>query len=109
MTTEEIIAMRTMGEGLSRQGQNWTDKERKRLEDMFYRGVGLSEIALELQRSETAIMQQLVNMDAFKNERPHRERETLPCPCRGCKQRKVCPDSLENRTKPCTAEEAPHV
>ncbi len=101
MTQAEVIAMRTTGAGLSRQGEYWTEKERKLLDEYFYSGVGLTDIALQLQRAETAIVQQLVNSKAFENERPKRMRtaEAYPCPCAKCDRKENCLFSLQNRDK----------
>ena len=101
MTREEVIAMRTTGAGLSRQGEYWTEKERKQLDEYFHDGLGITDIALQLKRAETAIVQQLVNSKAFENERPKRLRitESYPCPCAKCDRRENCPYSLQNRDK----------
>lgn len=109
MNTDDVIAMRTAGEGLSRQGEYWSDKERKRLKELFDGGVGITEIALQLQRAETAVVQQLVTGKAFYNERPRRIRTAPPCQCRRCENQEMCPFSLKNRGQFCGIKESGNV
>ncbi len=43
-----------------RSGEYWGNDEREKLIALFYAGAGISQIALELQRSEMAVIQQLI-------------------------------------------------
>ena len=52
---EQVRKMRDRTEPVDRQQEYWTDDELQRLESMFYEGVGITDIALELGRSEIAI------------------------------------------------------
>ncbi len=43
-----------------RSGEYWGNDEREKLTSLFFSGAGISQIALELQRSEMAVIQQLI-------------------------------------------------
>ncbi len=88
MITEENYAesvknMRNRTIKLEREGDYWTDKERKRLKDLFGDGTGITEIAVLLQRTEPAVMQQIEKLDLYqRKEYPTRSRNTgKPCEC----------------------------
>ena len=52
---EAIKNMRNRGIRLDREGDIWSQDEKDRLEELFYEGVGISEIAIRLQRTEPAV------------------------------------------------------
>ena len=56
---EQIAALRRYGALSERSKAYWGEEERQKLEDMFYEGVDISEMALHFQRTESAIMSQL--------------------------------------------------
>ena len=101
MSSEEIknktIAMRNGELPLLRDGEYWTDDERNRVRIMFETGVSVNEIALELQRSERAIYQQIsiMNLYVIPPEKM-RKQKTGPkepvCLCSVCTlDRSLCP------------------
>ena len=70
-----------------REGEYWSDEEREKLSQKFNEGAGISEIAVLLNRSEPAIMQQIEKLDLFdRKENPRRQRVTrqLNCLCGRC-------------------------
>lgn len=98
----QIIAMRQDGSGLSRDGVYWNEEERIQLLESFHQGLGISEIAVLLQRSERAIMQQLTLFRCFQNETRSRERHKklqpkYTCLCHICTKQKQCKHSPQNR------------
>ena len=75
-----------------RSGEYWSDEEREKLSAFYHSGVGLSGIALELQRSETAIVQQLMAMGLMTAPnvvRTRRPREPS-CLCGKCRFNAQC-------------------
>ena len=65
-----------------REGEDWSDEERENLSRKFNEGAGISEIAVALQRSEPAIMQQIEKLDLFdRKENPRRQRAARQAGC----------------------------
>ena len=83
---EKLIAFR-QGYSPSQQRDYWKNEERQQLEDMYYDGFGISEMALSFNRSECAIYNQLEVMGLFRKSRRKREKST-ECKCPKCN----CPD-----------------
>lgn len=50
--TECVKNLRNRNSRLEREGDYWSPEEKERLMEMFYEGIGLSEIAIRLQRTE---------------------------------------------------------
>lgn len=97
---DEIIEMRTLGKGLDNDGQFWSEKNRKLLEEYFLNGIGITQIAILMKRSEPAIVQQLIRQGLFNNETKKRNRvKGCPkkCICEKCENYEVCPYSPKNR------------
>ena len=92
MFQEKIIAMRTSGAGLDNDGQIWSESDKQIVEKLFYSGAGITEIALEMKRSEPAVMQQLVKDKFFQNETKSRTRakREQSCLCPNCAQYESC-------------------
>lgn len=65
---EAIKNMRNRGIRLDREGDIWSQDEKDRLEELFYEGVGISEIAIRLQRTEPAVIQQIEKMDLYQRK-----------------------------------------
>lgn len=59
MVVEDIIKMRNGETALENEGKFWTKDGRRKLMDLYYEGVGISELSLLFQRSERAIVQQI--------------------------------------------------
>ena len=79
---EAIRSMRNNESQLERAGDYWSDDEREHLKQMFDAGIGISEMALRLQRTELAVTQQIEGMDLYqRKDRPRRRKGA----CRSCK------------------------
>lgn len=68
----------------------WTAEERAELEVSYRKGVGISELSLRLQRSETAICQQVIAMGLTVTSGSRGPRKTKPSKC-------SCPRCLETK------------
>lgn len=90
MTKKERIAKTIeMRSGLSRpknENCNWKGQELRMLTKSYLHGVGISELALMLQRSETAIIQKLESNGLCDDAKIHRRRkkEAGECLCGKC-------------------------
>lgn len=91
---ESIRNLRRRGSRMEREGDYWDQDEKKRLEDMFDDGVGISEIAIRLQRTEPAVIQQIEKLDLYRRkDHPKRRRMTSKaCSC-------LCPSCVEERAR----------
>lgn len=71
-----------------RAGDYWTDDEKNRLRILFDSGVGITEIALELGRTEPAVYQQIEKLDLYgRKQNPQRQRNDKKppeCLCGRC-------------------------
>ena len=103
---ERIGKMRFKRKGIGREGQYWTDDERRRLVQDYYDNLGISAMALKYERPECAIIQQLQKHGCFEDAVKHRRRRPRPiklCLCEDCPSRCVC------RYTPLGKEETEHV
>lgn len=108
MTTKEnqLIALRTGTKPAERSGEYWSKEDIQLLEQRYYEGSGISDIALQFGRSEGAVCQQLTKMGLLTPQGKQRTRkketdETTEYPerclcylchvkdCKNC--RKECP------------------
>lgn len=92
-----IMNMRNKVDKLEREGEYWSDAERCQLQQLFDKGTGLTIIAVLLQRTELAVIQQAMLMDLFTP--PHKKRKYSPrqpqCLCHNCKlDPTLCPHRL---------------
>ena len=55
-----LIGLRNGAIPSERSGEYWSKEEKEKMKRMFWNGDGISEIALSLQRSENAVIQQLI-------------------------------------------------
>lgn len=62
---ESVRSMRNQTLRADRAGDYWTDDEKNRLRILFDSGVGITEIALELGRTEPAVYQQIEKLDLY--------------------------------------------
>lgn len=76
---DKTAAMRTGQLKMKREGEYWTDEERKELKIRFLAGVPTNEIAIELERSESAVYQQIEQLQLFvkKSRAP---KKAVPAP-----------------------------
>lgn len=71
---KEVQAMRSRALTFEREGEYWTDEEKHRLQVMFEAGIGITEIACTLRRSEVAVLQQIEKMDLYNRKSNPRRR-----------------------------------
>ena len=85
---EAVRNMRQSPALLERSGDYWSDDDKEKLERLFNEGVGITEIAMILQRSETAVVQQIEKLDLYDRKRyPTRQRNcaaAAKCLCDTC-------------------------
>ena len=78
---ESVISMRNRTVRMYREGDYWTEEEKEQLVKLFREGEGITAIAIRLQRTEPAIMQQIEKMDLFRRkEAPVRRKSTSKSP-----------------------------
>lgn len=86
-----LVAIRNGDIPCERSTALWTKEERAELEESYKNGVGLSELSLRLQRSETAIYQQLVVMGlTTSGSRSPKKHRPNKCECPRCLETR-CP------------------
>ena len=72
---ESVRSMRNQTLRADRAGDYWTDDEKNRLNTLFDSVVGITEIALELGRTEPAVYQQFEKMVLYgRKQNPQRQR-----------------------------------
>jgi len=92
MTEQEFSTavrnMRRRTTRMEREGDYWTEDDKELLVRLFDAGIGITEMALQLQRTEPAVQQQIEKMDLYqRKENPKRQRfhKELPgCLCERC-------------------------
>ena len=86
--TETVRNMRNRTARMEREGDYWTDDEKQELVRLFNSGVGITESAVRLQRTEPAVGQQIEKMDLYqRKDNPKRRRNTFKepeCLCSTC-------------------------
>ena len=108
-TTNIISDIRTEKAKMEREGDTWTDEEKNKLLLQYFAGIDITSIAYDHQRTETAIIQQLIANNAIKNyskpRKPYRTRKR--CQCSYCKLNGTsqCPRNF----KLCQNKEVNHV
>jgi len=94
-STEMIKSLRNRTARLEHEGDYWTAEENELLKKLFYDFTGITEIALILQRTEPAVMQQIEKLDLFcRKTNPKRQKKQKKhyCPCEKCQYtRNTCP------------------
>ena len=78
-----------------REGEYWTDDEREKLRKSFDEGVSVTDLAIQLHRSEPAIMQQIEKQDLYgrkTNPRRRKLEKSHVCACSSCRApEELCP------------------
>lgn len=62
---EAVINMRHSPASLERRGECWSEEDKGKLSEMFFDNVGITEMAVILQRSETARRKIYERMEQF--------------------------------------------
>ncbi len=108
-TTDIISDILTGKAKMEREGDTWTDEEKNELLLQYFAGIDITIIAYDHQRTETAIIQQLITNNAINNyskpRKPYRTRKR--CQCSYCKLNGTsqCPRNF----KLCQNKEVNHV
>ena len=90
---ETVKNMRKRTTRLEREGDYWTDEEKRQLEVLFGQGVGITEIAVRLQRTEPAVIQQIEKGDLYgRKSKPKRNKKqkSPQCLCERCECAEGC-------------------
>ena len=89
---ELFKAIRTGSILPERSREYWDQNEREEVTTLYGSGMGISRIALHLQRSEMAIIQQLLTMELLTSPRTTRNRiaKVPQCLCQKCEFKKEC-------------------
>lgn len=92
--TEAVKNMRNRTTRMEHEGDYWSEEERRRLEQLFYSGTGITEIAIQLQRTEPAVAQQIEKQDLYQRQinrqRKKGNRDHCVCLCSRCEVDPVC-------------------
>lgn len=93
--------MRKRTTKMEREGDYWTEKDKELLVRLFEAGVGITEISLQLQRTEPAVQQQIEKLDLYqRKENPKRQRFHRE-PSGGLCERCSCDPALCPRYEDC--------
>lgn len=82
---ESVKSMRNRTVRLDRHGDYWTAEEKEVLAQKFYEGEGITAMALEFQRTESAIIQQIEALDLFGRKKKNSSTKPPRCLCSDCK------------------------
>lgn len=83
--TESVKNMRNRTVRLDREGDYWTEEEREALVHKFREGEGITAMALEFQRTESAVIQQIEVLDLFGRKKKNTTPKQPCCLCANCK------------------------
>lgn len=100
---ETIRNLRNRGGRLEREGDCWTQEEKERLSEMFHEGIGISEMAIRLQRTEPAVFQQTEKLDLYRRKDWPKRRRSIKkgptCCCSTCEvDPRLCPRRKDRLT-----------
>ncbi len=88
MLNEVVKCIRNRTVRLEREGDYWEDEEKDQLVRMFHDGVGITEMAMALQRTEPAIIQQVEKLDLYQRKaspiRRKNQTKAPQCLCTAC-------------------------
>lgn len=82
---ESVKSMRNRTVRLDRHGDYWTAEEKEELVRKFNEGEGITAMALEFQRTESAIIQQIEAMDLYGRKKKKSTPKQPGCLCADCK------------------------
>ena len=93
---EIVRNMRHRTSRMEREGDYWDVAEKEQLIRLFNNSIGITEIAVQLQRTEPAVIQQIEKLDLYKRkENPVRRRRSVKVPeclCNRCQlDQAACP------------------
>ena len=88
LTKEQVKKMRTEGQWLDNERKAWDDDSVSDLISMYFDGTDITEIAYNLQRSETAVTQKIALLNLNSHIKKNRSRKYQPnvgvCICKQC-------------------------
>ena len=82
---ESVKNMRNRTVRLDREGDYWTAEEKEELVQKFNEGEGITAMALALQRTESAVIQQIEALDLFGRKKKNPISKPPCCLCTNCK------------------------
>ena len=82
---ESVKNMRNRTVRLDRGGDYWTAEEKEALVQKFNEGEGITAMALDLQRTESAVIQQIEVLDLFGRKKKNPAPKLPCCLCANCK------------------------
>lgn len=85
-----IQAMRQRTAQLEREGSYWTEDDKNVLKHLFHNNIGITEIALKLQRTEVAVMQQIQVLNLYGKVRRSSPKRQAGCLCYKCQNKETC-------------------
>lgn len=88
-----------------RSGEYWGDDEQEKMTSLYNSGIGISQIALELQRSEMAVIQRLITENLLTPPGAARKRTIRAphCLCEDCPIKANCRQKSMQRQEVCHA------
>ena len=93
---ESVKNMRNRTVRLDREGDYWTAEEKEALVQKFNEGEGITAMALDLQRTESAVIQQIEALDLFGRKKKNPVPKPPCCLCANCKlDPALCPRQME--------------
>lgn len=100
---ERVRAMRQRTAQLEREGMYWTEDEKVQLRQSIWDDLDITEIALNLQRTEMAVLQQAQLMGLYRKARncPPRKQKRK-CLCEQCLQKESCASYLDRQNSGAT-------
>lgn len=100
---QTVMNMRNKVVLLEREGEYWSDEEREQMRCLFESGTGLTTIAMILQRTEMAVIQQGMLMNLFSPPHIRKQYVHKPPRCR-CPNCKVEPAQCPHRQASATLQ-----
>lgn len=75
---KDLIALRTGQKPAQRSGEYWSKEELEQIESLYEEGIGISDIALQFERTEVAVFQQLGKMGLLSRQcRPRTHKKSM--------------------------------
>lgn len=75
---------------LDREGDHWTAEDDEQIDRMFHAGEGITNMAIQLQRTEPAILQRIEKLDLYQRRENPRRRVFNKEPSECLFQRRCC-------------------
>ena len=97
------VRLRMRTEKPLHEGSYWSDSDKETLRRMFSDGSGITEIALTLKRSESAVIQMMEKLDLFgRHQHPRRRRKQHHggCTCSHCGKPVECARANQSNSFP---------